>query len=519
MRQGESSLHLISVALAALLSVPAAAGAASSQSFDPSEFTLPPDLGYVLEVHPASPSRPTIIHLQEAHTNYEAQQHLIGILQRLVEQYGVKLILVEGGAGDVSLAYMRRFGPPANRKQVADKYLKLGILSAEEYLDITSDHPLTLWGVEQKALYDQNVEAFLTAEALQESLQPVLASVREATELLKSRLFGQALLDLEAKAAAFEDEQLGLGEYAAELETIANRRQIGLEAYPNLARFLEARHLEQVIHLPKVQQEQKALLAQLSQAAPQDRLEALLAKGRRMKDGTAKPAEFYGGLEQLASASKVDLTPYPNLASYIRYVTQSAEIQPTALSDELDACAASLRQALISTPEGRQLSAVLQELDLVAKLLGFDLSPQEYRSLDAVELKTLSSRWEAFLNEQLARVGLPSRSLAALGQLDAHLPTLQRFYEIAHQRDERLVQNAVAKLTDSKEPLAVLITGGFHSPRITNMLTEQGIGTVVVTPKVSTDTDERLYRTVVKYKRGRASLRDVMAVADPVVGE
>ena len=176
--------------------------------------------------------------------------------------------------------------------------------------------------------------------------------------------------------------------------------------------------------------------------------------------------------------------------------------------------AKAIRQASLSTPESRQLQAILEEVDLVEKLLELALSPEEYQRLGAVDLHGLAARWEQFLNAQLARQGLPTRSFQALAELEAKLPTLQQFYQSAQQRDEQLVQRALAKLRETGEPIAVLITGGFHAPEITKRLTAQGVGTVVVTPKVITPTNERLYRAVVKYKSGHGSLDEVMALAN-----
>jgi len=481
------------------------------------DLSIPAELGYVIETHqPAASSVPaTIIHIQEAHANYEAQQHIVAILEQLIERYGLKLILVEGGDGDVGLEYLRSYGPPENRKEVAEKYLKTGVLSAEEYLDIASDHPLILWGVEQKALYEQNVEAFLAAEPLQVALQPVLASVREAAEGLKGQLLDPALSDLDAKAKAFDEQRLGLADYAEALKRAAMRQEVPLGGSPNLVRFLEARRLEQSMQLPLVKQEQQALIGRLSQVAPEERLNGLVAKAEGMKAGTVKAAEFYDTLQQLASVSKVDLSAYPNLSAYIRYVAQSAQIRPTILSDELTALAAELRKSFLATPESRQLTSLLEEVDLVEKLLDFRLSPAEYRRLDSVDLVTIASRWERFVNAQLARQGRPPLSFQALTELAAKLPTVQRFYLVAQQRDEQLVKNALAKLRETKEPVAVLITGGFHSPEITRMLTEQGVGTVVLAPKVTTPTDERLYHAVVKYKSGHGTFDDVLSVANP----
>lgn len=488
------------------------------------DIAIPRDLGYVLETHQAdrtTASHPgishpgIIVHIQDAHTNYEAQQSIVRILEQLIQQHGLKLILVEGSEGDASLTYLRRYGPPENRKHVAEKYLKAGIISAEEYLDIVSDYPLTLWGVEQQTLYDQNVEAFLTAESLQESLKPLLSAVHEAVGTLRPKLSDPALTDLEAKAKAYEQHTLSLTDYVVALAAAAKRLGMSLETAPHVQQFLEVHRLEQAMALPRVQQEQQALIGALTERANEEKLEELVAKANGMKEGTVKPAAFYALLADLANASTISLeTSYPNLSRYVRYVTQSARMEPTSLAKDVDACSANLRRRLAATPESRQLSAIADEADLLEKLLDLRLSPEEYHRLTVIDLRTIASRWSRFLNEQLARYGMPAQSFQPLHELEAQLPTLQRFYEVAQQRDEILVQNAIAKLQETKEPLAVLITGGFHSPKITQMLKDQGLGTVVLTPKVSQPTNERLYRAVVKYKSGRGSFEDVMAIAN-----
>jgi hypothetical protein len=480
-----------------------------------SDIVIPQELGYVLERHQPSLSTrlPILVLIQEAHTNYEAETRIIAILKQLIDTYRLKLILVEGGQEDVGLAYLRHFGPPENRKQVAEKYLKAGILSAEEYLDITLDAPLVLWGVEDKPLYQQNVEAFLDAESLQESIKPVLASVREAAESLKGSVFDPELTDLEAKVTAFSQQQLGLADYAPALELLAKRRSLHLNSYPHLTRFLEVRRLEQAADFSQAQREQQALIGRLSEVAPEEKLEDLVHKGSAFKEGKASALEFYTTLTQLAASSNIALATYPNLSSYVHYLTESGQINATLLSKELDAIAAELRTQLSSSSaDSQQLSSLLEELDLVEKLLEFRLSPDEHRRLGAVDFSSLASRWAQFVNVQLARQGQPPRSFQALRELAEKAPQLERFYDLAQQRDERLVQNALAKLQESNEPIAVLITGGFHAPELIKRLTDQGVGTVVVAPKVTTPTDERLYRAVVKYKSGQGSFDDVMAL-------
>ena len=480
-----------------------------------SDIVIPSDLGYVVETHaPASPDEPLIVHIQEAHANLEGQRHLISILEQLIAQRHLKLILVEGGHGNVGLAYLRDFGSLETRKEVAEKYLALGILSGEEYLDMVSDHPLILWGVEQDDLYQQNVKAFLDVEPLQAAALPVLVALREAVDELKPVVSDPALLELEAKRAAFEQEQLGLAAYGQFLDGLAQRQGLSADESPQLKRFLEVHRLEQDLRLEQVQQEQRAVLEQLSATLKPADFDELIAQARQMKAKTLRPEAFYASLQARATASQIDLSSAaPTLARYIRYITQSARVAPAILSDELEQLAARLRKQLTSSIESQKLSAIAEQVELVRKLVDLELSPEEYKTFQSLAMDGLCDGWARGLNGLLAQHGLPRRPFDQLAGLQAMLPAVQRFYSAANDRDQALVDNTLAKIRDSGERIAVLITGGFHAPRLSKLLEEQGAGLVVVTPKVTQATNEALYHAVLKYKSGHGSFEDVVAAA------
>lgn len=481
-----------------------------------SDIVVPSTLGYIVETHDASaPSQaPLIVHIQEAHTNYEGQKNMVSILERLIKEQGLKLILVEGGHGDVGLAYLRAYGFVDNRRQVAEKYLKAGIISGEEYLDIVSEYPLTLWGIEQPELYQKNFETFLDVETMQTSVRPTLAAIQQAVDTLAARLADPVLTELEAKAKAFERKEIGLAQYAQFLDRQAIHAAIPESAYPSLKQFLSVHQLEAAVDLQQVPKEQRALVQQLSTRVEPKALDALVEQARQLKAGTITQEVFYHALEQTARTAGADLTPYPNLSRYFAYLNASADLKPSALAQELEPLAIRIRQALASTPERRRLAELRDQLDLVTKLVELQLTPPEYARLQALPLEGLCAGWTAFLNEQSVRQGMPSSSVQGMEALQAALPRLVRFYESARARDQALANNAMAKLEASHERIAVLITGGFHSPQVTQLLKARGASLVVIAPRVSEQADEGLYQAVVKYKSGRGSYDEVMSIAN-----
>ena len=478
--------------------------------------TVPQELGYVLETHPPTANgghAATIIHIQEAHADYEAQKNLIGILKRLIADHGLKLILVEGGQGDVGLEHLRRHASPQTRTSVAEEYLRLGVLSGEEYLDIVSDQPLILWGVEQRELYDQHVQAFLDVESLQKELTPTLEAFRAALAALKAQVSEPLVTELEAKRHAFEENRLGVGDYATWLKTTAESQQVSVDASPQLARFLLLRDLEKRIQATKAQDEQQQLIQTLRTQLPPERFAALTEAATQMHAGTGTPQAFYDLLTQEARAASRSIEPDSDLGRYILYLTERARMQPTVLADELDRLSDRLRQRLVADSSVSRLYAIADSWALVEKLVALKLSPQEYDQFRSAVSESTLDEWAASLNALLAQRGLPAQAFPGLEALQGAIARLRKFYEAANARDGALVTNTLAKLSDTGERIAVLITGGFHAPEITRRLSEAGVGIVAVAPKVGAGTDEELYRAVLKYKSGHGSFEDVKAAA------
>ena len=208
------------------------------------------------------------------------------------------------------------------------------------------------------------------------------------------------------------------------------------------------------------------------------------------------------------------MAPYPNLAIYLRYLTESRRVDPTLLSAELESLSHRLREALITTPEARNLSQLDEAAGLCERLVELRLSPDEYERVQPLFADgSVLERGTEFLNAQLGRVAPQAAAAPSLAVLKTHWPTIRKFYELAQARDQVLVDNAMAKLDETKEHVAVLITGGFHGPRIAQMLRDRGVGLVVVATKITEQTDDRLYESVIRYKSGHGSFDEVEAAA------
>ena len=94
-------------------------------------FALPSELGKIEFFKPGK--GPMLVHIQTAHGHYEAQQQIRKILHHLDKNYGIKTLLLEGSASELSPNRLNFF--PQDRSltmKIADAFTKHALVTGEE---------------------------------------------------------------------------------------------------------------------------------------------------------------------------------------------------------------------------------------------------------------------------------------------------------------------------------------------------------------------------------------------------
>ena len=459
---------------------------------------IPVEHGSLKESHAAR--EPIIVHIQDAHANYEAQKHLAGILDYLIRAHGLALVLVEGGSRNDSLSYMRSYAPLEKRKQVAEEFLQSGKISGENYLDLTTDYDFTVYGIEKPELYDQNMEAFFSVEQVQGKALASMKAFREAVEALKLACYPEEVKALELQELEVKEGRIPLAQHYQSLADEASKRKAGVEekAFPNLVRFLKASRLEKEMNFKAVETERTRFLETLTSSLPKTEMDLLLKQSLELKQGLITPATFYGHL-------KTHLRPeqgkeYPTLAQYIDYLSLFEGIDHAALFGEVEALSDRVKDSDFKNKPQREVAQVAKDVSVLEDLLELKLTPDSY---DYYRLHKKEFRPDVWA-EQLRRLGQEQKPplLFALNPapLNTAMPSMASFYEIARERDEAMVENALKQIKEFNVPFAVLVSGGFHTPAFERLFQDQKVSYAVVAPKVGkvTAADTEKYHRVLK---------------------
>ena len=215
----------------------AAAAHAKGGALDLSKVSIPKKLGTIKEFYQAPSSGrggPRIMfYIQDVHANYEAQKNMAGILEHLIQLYGIDVVLVEGGITDKDFSYIREWAPIEERKKKADKLLKDGVITGETYVDIATDFPLKFQGIEDKGLYEKNMEIYLKVDAFRNEALNVTAGFKKVLGRLKKFIYTKDLKTFDNYREGYTSKDVDLKEYFRFLDEVAAKNDISLEDYPN----------------------------------------------------------------------------------------------------------------------------------------------------------------------------------------------------------------------------------------------------------------------------------------------
>lgn len=459
---------------------------------------IPSDLGTVNERIKGRNSK-TLYLIEEAHVDYGAQKAIAGIADSLAKNKKVRLFLVEGGWGDISLSYLRGYGLPETRRAIAEQYLREGKISGEEFLNVTSDIPMALWGIENESLYAENMKAFLTFEKEKPASQNELAALRKILTVLQPQILSAEFSDFLNKRAAFYAQKITLLDYLRAVRSFAGEE---FSRYPLLGKVLEI-YGHSGADTDKAQHEKQILMGELSRLLTKPEFADL----RRFENAKDFRSEYrslqtllraYHNVPELKGRVSIE-----NLKAYKHMLKESLAFDSTKLFGELESLENKLMDQAAEGEE-KTFTGILKNFELLEKL--FDLQ-MTVKDMDTVsDLHTAG--WHDFLAEMIEKYQPEGVSLPDFEAIDARIPLAKNFYFSAVAREEAMVKNAMERFEDSGESRAVMIVGGFHSQMITKAFQEKNYTIVKISPKFEV-TDEmsqhQHYLDILKYKWERST--------------
>lgn len=447
----------------------------------------------------------TLIHIQDAHANYEAQKNIAALIGHFVSKCGVKLVAVEGTSGVINTAFLSGFPDKKIREAVSDFYLRKAKLSGAEYYSIAEARPFILYGIESAGLYEANRRAFIDAVQSSPGDLRILKELRDRMEELAARIFPEKLrVLLKGKGRFGENPQRLIG-YADQLIRTAEELGLSLGNLKCLEAFRKMRKLEQRIDFEAASREMIALTEEIGGRVEDDeafRLSSWVDEYAREKIVRPECRDY---LEKKIQERHLGGNKFGNAVKVLKFSKYSEECE-SGIFRELGLLEKEVRRKLSRSGDEEELNGLFDRLEILERL--FNLSLEKEDALRYFSERS-SFRPEVFANAitgMLQRKGL--RVANALppdfSKIAGDAGKIEKFYKLAIRRDNALLDNTIAKMEAMNESVAVIVTGGFHSAGIQKKLEKKGYSYLVISPRMSRTTNKntegKLYRESVIQK-------------------
>lgn len=403
-----------------------------------------------------------VLHLQDAHLNPAAQKNIAAAVQHFIDQGRLELVALEGAFGRLDVEGFRGFKDRLSVRKVADRLFKDGKISGAVHTAFTSAAKIPPFiGVDDSAHYDANVNAYRQSYSRSAALKENLDNVRKAMDQRKASVFNTELRIFDGKIGEFNNADLTLGEYLSFVAATAPR------VPQSLRLFIRAYEMEKELDFIQVEKDRAELLKKLSLGLSPMDLDGLVTASLAYRLGRVSGGDFYAYLKALCQRSGTSLAGYPAMRKYLEYVLVAESIHAETLFEDMVRTEEAEYARLSRTPEEKALVRQSRAAGLMAKLVQFSLSPQEWREYLALALEV-----EAIKNAALA------------GGAALDLASFETFFREAVERDAAMAENLIKAMDAENSRTAILVTGGFHSSGIEARLKREGVAVLTLSPKI-----------------------------------
>ncbi|MFZ5803059.1 MAG: hypothetical protein ACOY3K_08165 [Candidatus Omnitrophota bacterium] len=507
---------------------------------------IPRELASIEEVFesPAKRDPKFVLHIQNAHANYEAQVKIKEILQYLHERYKFDTLFVEGAASELKADQLRIFPDPESNLKLADHLAQKGELTGAELFMMEYDKQARAFGIERPELYRKDYDALRSVFKAEPQIARYLFGFEKELDRASSKIFDLATRRLIGEWRKFEAGRREFLPYVKELARAADdvlrldlKSLFAQVEWPQLTRLLVLQDMEAELDRDKAKTEKAAVLEALKRSGFSAKVigavEAIgeeTPKAAKARTGEALPRFV---LEDLAAEGKdkgFRFSDYPHFALWAGVTALEREIVARELFREIEVLFGKILDELASSEQQREALALFRDLELLRKLYRLELTRDQWQEAlgrkeelapDAIfervrqmgggaAREEIRNQKSEILNRSEIRNGrsaTPAENTAsrpaAPDPRNAYQATLLNaferafvFYEVAAERESVFYEKLQSALAGPALKKAVIITGGFHTDGFRDYMRGHGISYGILMPRLTKAQADSKYREV-----------------------
>lgn len=436
--------------------------------------TVPSEYGKISGKFSGSGSS-TVVILQDAHSNPEAQRNLWKLTEYFQGKRGFDLVGVEGASGDLRPEFLKAFPDTTRLRTVLEEYLDRGELTGPNAAALMSPYPAVYSGVENWDLYWEGIQYFKQALAIRPKLEEKISQEILQLESQKKEIYSKELLRVDTALNRFLSSGQGFEEAirvlakkdppapGSPLRLVADKLLSTASGENGVAGIeKEAGSLGDFV---------KSLIEKSPDSVFSSALKAQFQEKRQaFRTGQADVDEFVSFLIDHFDPGQKGFPVSEKLRLSAENHRSLKELEGAEFLKEFHRYAESVKQKLFRSDEEKRMDEKSSALALAEKLIRLELNLEEWQNVKAL----------------LAQSELPAFS-------PEEILVHRQFYENALKRDEAMSSRLIQMMESEKRDKALIVAGGFHAEGLAAEFEKKGLSWVVVLPKIENISETSLY--------------------------
>ncbi|MDR1195950.1 MAG: ATP-binding protein, partial [Endomicrobium sp.] len=445
-----------------------------------------------------------IINIQDLHCNPEVQRKIAAILGELDSKYGFSNLYCEGAYSDIDTGWINDIDAD-KRDAVLETLLNAGRLTGSEYYSIVSNKNKIIKGIENAQIHSGNMIRFGNILQKQqyykrqiEQLDKELLLLQNKHFSFENKRFDKLLTSYKTGRISSNKYYSGLIKYIDKVNRKENKENslyyIDLSAYPNIAKYIAINNTAKLLNLKKITSQLVRFIDELKAKLPYGVFAELSAKTQNFSNLT----DFYAYMPALMRDYSIELDPsQTDLKLFFDHALKETELNFLDLVQEEKRVIEKIRLALSKSKSELEVSFASDFYSYFKDYLLASITADDHKYF-AAQFDEFRNVWEKYTYESV------------LNNLNADFEEINEFYRSNFRRDEifseKIAQSPAgrddiqktgiaslksAQLSDilKNSDISVIITGGFHSEGIKEILETKNISYLTITPNVSKISD------------------------------
>ncbi|MDR1941179.1 MAG: hypothetical protein LBQ47_02525, partial [Endomicrobium sp.] len=472
---------------------------------------IPLSIGKITSVNDKQ-SASVIINIQDLHSHGDTQRNISSLIDIIASKYNLSGIYTEGGVGNVDVGWINQVQDASLREQIIEKLLGDGYLTASEYYSMKSGKTYLFKGLEDEKIHNANIKRLADIENNQNKYENVLNKVKKEIKILNKIYTNDRNVRFNATIDNYNSGKISgakfyklIKRYVDDINANPSKynsvTKLDIDNYPNIKFYLKMTNEALKVDNNRASAELRQIIMLLKDSLSFKQYGSLLEDTNNFQD-IEKTTEFISGFLKANPDIKVK---HENLDKLIAVNEWARLLNPVELLNEQRQLSEQIKFALSYNDTEAEISFITDFEKYFRNYLTASLTQDDWLYVK----KNLDMFIEIY--DKYAAVN-------HIKEIETDFLQLNAYYDINTDRNEIFLLNLIDKnasasssdkinfygnapeMLKNAKDVKIVITGGYHSEGLKNLLSQKEISSIVITPNVTTDISKAnlTYKEIVK---------------------